>query len=303
MEDPKNAKGVVRREVVETITPGAAFADDLLDGARNNFLCALNIAARNGRASPPPISRRASSVSCSATPPISSRCSRGWRRARWCSCAGERAPSLRGPTGEGPLVTERERWEFDPALARDELQRQFGVASLEAFGIGASDAPAVGAAGALLRYLRELQPQGVPHLARPIVERAGSAMPLDEMTRRNLELVESLRGGDRRGRCIDVLDRTVTPMGARLLRSWMLAPLTERARDRCAARCGGRARRRRARARDAARRARRRARHRATRQQSRRRARHAARARRARRIARAAARGVRQRRVESAMRA
>ena len=54
-----------------------------------------------------------------------------------------------------------------------------------------------GAAGALLRYLHELQPQGMPHLARPVVERAGSAMPLDEMTRRNLELVESLRGGDR----------------------------------------------------------------------------------------------------------
>jgi len=142
---------------------------------------------------------------------------------------GERAPPMRGLGGEGPLVTERERWEFDPALASDALAQQFGVASLEAFGVGASDAPAVGAAGALLRYLHELQPQGIPHLARPVIERAGSAMPLDEMTRRNLELVESLRGGDRSGTLLDVLDRTSTPMGARLLRSWILTPLTVRA--------------------------------------------------------------------------
>ena len=143
---------------------------------------------------------------------------------------GERAPSPRGPTGEGPLVTERERWEFDPALAsRCAARSSSACASLEAFGIGAGDAPAVGAAGALLRYLHELQPQGVPHLARPVIERAGSAMPLDEMTRRNLELVESLRGGDRSGTLLDVLDRTATPMGARLLRSWILTPLTERA--------------------------------------------------------------------------
>jgi len=67
----------------------------------------------------------------------------------------------------------------------------------------------------------------VPHLARPVVERPGGTMPLDDMTRRNLELVESLRGGDASGTLLHVLDRTQTPMGARLLRQWILAPLTE----------------------------------------------------------------------------
>ena len=81
----------------------------------------------------------------------------------------------------------------------------------------------------MLRYLQELQPGGVPHLARPQIERAGGAMPLDEMTRRNLELVESLRGGTTEGTLLTVLDRTMTPMGARLLRQWLLAPLVERA--------------------------------------------------------------------------
>src|SRR5918994_1079437 len=78
---------------------------------------------------------------------------------------------------------------------------------------------------------------GVPHLARPVLERIGGTMPLDEMTRRNLELVESLRGGDGSGArgsdvsgtLLGVFDRTLTPMGARLLRQWMLAPLVERA--------------------------------------------------------------------------
>ncbi|HET9685161.1 MAG TPA: DNA mismatch repair protein MutS, partial [Gemmatimonadaceae bacterium] len=91
------------------------------------------------------------------------------------------------------------------------------------------DGIAVGAAGALLRYLKEMQPAGVSHLARPVVERTGDVMPLDEMTRRNLELVDSLRGTDTQGTLLAVLDRTTTPMGARLLRQWLLAPLLDRA--------------------------------------------------------------------------
>jgi DNA mismatch repair protein MutS len=228
MEDPKNAKGVVRREVVETITPGAAFADDLLDHARNNFLCALSLAgAHAGIAAADLSTGELRLILCDAADlePFLARLA----PSEMVLVRGESAPAPRGPTGEGPLVTERERWEFDPALAADALRKQFGVASMEAFGIGDADALAVGAAGALLRYLHELQPQGIPHLARPVIERAGGAMPLDEMTRRNLELVESLRGGDRGGTLIDVLDRTATPMGARLLRSWILTPLTERA--------------------------------------------------------------------------
>ncbi len=127
------------------------------------------------------------------------------------------------------LVTERDTWEFDAPLARDDLARQYGVLTLDGFGIEPSDELMIGAGGALLRYLRELQPSGLPQLARPIVERAGGTMPLDEMTRRNLELVESLRGAGSDGTLLSVLDRTATPMGARLLRQWMLAPLADRA--------------------------------------------------------------------------
>ncbi|MGV3709028.1 MAG: DNA mismatch repair protein MutS, partial [Gemmatimonas sp.] len=136
-------------------------------------------------------------------------------------------------TLDGVLRTPREPWEFDSAMAGDELTRHFNVRGLEGFGFDADDHAAIGAAGALLRYLRELQPAGLPHLARPTIERAGGTMPLDEMTRRNLELVDSLRGGaatagGRQGTLLSVLDRSATPMGQRLLRQWLLAPLLDR---------------------------------------------------------------------------
>src|SRR4029077_18487519 len=133
------------------------------------------------------------------------------------------APSL----PDAPARTERDPWEFDAALAREELGRAFGLASLDGLGVAPGDGPAVGAAGALLRYARELKPGGLPHVTRPTVVRRGEVPPLDEMTRRNLELVEPLRPGTTGATLLDVLDRTLTPLGARLLRRWLLAPLVQ----------------------------------------------------------------------------
>ena len=251
IEDPKLAKGIVKRAVVETITPGAAFSDDLLDVTRNNFLCAIQaIGAQVGIAAADLSTGELRLVRC-ATGDADAVLARLAPREVLVASAGARTGATAGATaghgahaaggGEsvaealaattGALLTPREAWEFEPALAEDALALQFGVQSLEGFGIGAADAIVVGAAGALLRYLRELQPGGLPHLARPVVERPGGTMPLDEMTRRNLELVESLRSStdtsDTSGTLLGVLDRTQTPMGARLLRNWILAPLTE----------------------------------------------------------------------------
>jgi DNA mismatch repair protein MutS len=229
VEDPKLAKGIVRREVVETITPGAAFSDDLLDGALNNYLCAVCDAAGAVGIAAADLSTGELRLICSTAadaPAVLARLAPSEVLvARGSPSSALHAASARE---EDALVTEREAWEFEPTLAADELARQYGVASLEGFGIGNGDAQAVGAAGALVRYLRELQPAGLPHLAAPIVERDGSSMPLDDMTRRNLELVESLRGGGTAGTLLAVLDRTTTPMGARLLRQWLLAPLAQR---------------------------------------------------------------------------
>ncbi len=253
VEDPKLAKGIVKREVIETITPGAAFSDDLLDSARNNFLCAVVLRAATADALAP--ARSGAAHDAVQVGIAAADLSTGEFRLVTTSRADADAvlarlaprevvvPSRDG-AGSGAsdadaaldallqplqaLVTARAAWEFDHERATDSLAQQFAVASLEGFGIQAGDAPALGAAGALLRYLRDVQPSGLPHLARPVVERPGGVMPLDEMTRRNLELVESLRGGEETaGTLLSVLDRTQTPMGARLLRQWILAPLTD----------------------------------------------------------------------------
>jgi DNA mismatch repair protein MutS len=230
IEDPRLAKGIVKRAVIETITPGAVLADDLLDGSRNNYICALYAADGPDAI----IGVAAADVSTGelrlATLPRAELEPMLARLAPRELVVAAGMPPLRTPTrgSEGPLVTEREVWEFDAGLATDELVRHFGVASLDGFGIGSTDGSAVGATGALFRYLRELQPGGLPQLGRPIIERPGGSMPLDEMTRRNLELVESLRGGSE-GTLLSVLDRTATPMGARTLRQWLLSPLVVKA--------------------------------------------------------------------------
>jgi DNA mismatch repair protein MutS len=232
VEDPKLAKGIVRREVIETVTPGVAIADDLLEGTRNNYVCAIfEGGGRREEGADHQIGIAAVDISTgelrlavtrrSDLEPLLSR----FTPREIVVQAGSSLPPP--PTS---LVTEREPWEFDSATAAEDLARHFGVLGLDGLGIGAADVPAIAAAGALLRYLKELQPAGVS-LARPIVERAGGVIPLDEMTRRNLELTESLRGGDVQGAgtLIDVLDRTTTPMGARTLRQWVLAPLASAA--------------------------------------------------------------------------
>lgn len=237
VEDPKLAKGLVKREVVETITPGAVFADDLLDGSRANYVCAVALGSDTARnASRDQIGVAAADLStgelrlfvvtAADAPAVLARLAPRELLLVRNATSPELDAALR--VVDNALVTEREGWEFDAQLAGDELTRQFDVRSLEGFGLGAEDSAAIGAAGALLRYLRELQPGGLPHLARPIVERPGGIMPLDEMTRRNLELVESLRGGEVAGTLLSVMDRTTTPMGQRLLRSWLLAPLLDR---------------------------------------------------------------------------
>ncbi len=223
MEDPKVAKGIVRREVVETVTPGSILADDWLAQNRNNYLVAVD--ARADEAGIAALDLITGEFVLETVP----RAEVGPALARY-EAAELVAPagSSRG-TAEGAMCTERESWEFDPDLAREDLARTFGVASLDGLGVDAADAPALGAAGALLRYARELKPGGVPHLSRPRIVRRGDVLPLDDMTRRNLELVEPLRPGTAGATLLELLDRTLTPMGGRLLRRSVLAPLVDSA--------------------------------------------------------------------------
>jgi DNA mismatch repair protein MutS len=249
MEDPAEAKGIVRRAVVETVTPGAVLADSLLAAGRNNFLAAVvELAAPAGpagAAEPGGAGRAAADVAYAVAAVDVSTGEVAVSGVAPAELEAELArlepAELLLPQGlegrrvagaDGAPRTYRADWLFDRELAAEEIRRRYRVTSLDGFGFQAGDDGLVRALGGLLAYLAEVQPAGLEHLRAPRLERAGGAMALDEMTRRNLELVEPLRAelagrGGRAGTLLEVLDETRTPMGARLLRRWLLRPLVE----------------------------------------------------------------------------
>ncbi|UCD23257.1 MAG: DNA mismatch repair protein MutS, partial [Gemmatimonadota bacterium] len=221
VEDPRLAKGVVRREVVETLTPGAVFAQDWLEGGRNNFLVALHPGDPVGLAAID-LSTGEFQLETTAARDLEAAIARYMPREIVVP-EGQAAIGL----PESIMVTERELWEYDSAMAVEDIQRRFGLHSLDGLDIEPGDEPSLRAASALLKYATELQPGGLPHLARPQIRRSGNTIPLDQMTKRNLELEEPLRSDLPGGTLLAVIDRTVTPMGARLIRQRLLAPLRD----------------------------------------------------------------------------
>jgi DNA mismatch repair protein MutS len=227
VEDPAEAKGIVRREVVETVTPGAVLADALLTAARNNYLVALGPAEADAVAF--------GAVDISTGEVVGGVVPAGRLEAELARFEAREvlvpqswdARPIAG--AEGSSRTVRPDWLWDPDQGADELRRRYRVHALDGFGIEAADRAVVGVLGAVVAYLADVQPAAVATLRPPVLERAGAGMTLDEMTRRNLELVEPLRAdASRNGRAatlIEVIDETRTPMGARLLRRWLLRPL------------------------------------------------------------------------------
>ena len=127
-----------------------------------------------------------------------------------------------------PTSAPGEAW-FDPKAARRCLTTHFGTADLLGFGAGELG-PALAAAGALLSYAREVARINLDMVQQLTPYQSSGHMALDEATRRNLELVRPLRGTGRKGTLLGLLDRTMSPMGGRLLRDWLVSPLTELAR-------------------------------------------------------------------------
>jgi DNA mismatch repair protein MutS len=228
VEDPALAKGIVRREVVETITPGAILAESLLTERRNNWLVALNEAGTNAFAlAVADISTGEVVATLVAATDL------GSELATYETAELLLPESWRERTFDGidePVRTHRPDWLFDAGVAAEELRLRYGVHTLDSFGITDDDGPLVSVLGALVAYLAEVQPSAIASLRPPALSRAPETMVLDDMTRRNLELVEPLRAGPRDGRggtLVDVIDETATAMGARLLRRWLLRPLVD----------------------------------------------------------------------------
>ena len=221
VEDPAEAKGIVRRQVVETITPGAVLSDSLLSEKRNNFLVALN-RSNDGTYALAAVDASTGEVIGILLSPESLET----ELARFEPAEILLPQSLLDfNAGNGASMTFRADWLFDKSFAKEELRRRYNVLSLDGFGFQPGDDALIGALGAAVGYVAEVQPGAVAALRAPRVERQGRWMALDEMTRRNLELLEPLRSDARGGTLIDILDETLTGMGARLLRQWVLRPL------------------------------------------------------------------------------
>jgi DNA mismatch repair protein MutS len=226
VEDPAEARGIVRREVVETVTPGAVLADALLVERRNNHLVALLDAGTDVALAAVDASTGEVTVQMGPAAGLEAELAR-YEPAELLLPAGMVGREV--PAAATASRTYRPDWIFDAQHGRAELLRRYRVASLDGFGFESADVALVGVLGALVTYLAEVQPASLEALRPPRIERAGDAMVLDEMTRRNLELVEPLRADARSARAstlIEVIDETQTPMGARLLRRWVLRPLT-----------------------------------------------------------------------------
>ncbi|MCG6923121.1 MAG: DNA mismatch repair protein MutS [Acidobacteria bacterium] len=232
MEDPRTAKGVVHREVVRVITPGTQLEASALEPAETSFVMALE---------PGPSSVGAAWLDATTGEFFAAEWDGPGRYDRLRDEIGATAPReilVRGnaelptwlsdpaqPEGAIPRAPVEDR-SFEAERARRELLAHFGVVTLEAFGCESLPAAAA-AAGAALRYVRETQKRDLTHVTGLVTRGSGDALVIDSVTRRNLELTESLADGSRRGTLLDVLDHTRTPMGARLLRERILRPLVE----------------------------------------------------------------------------
>jgi DNA mismatch repair protein MutS len=227
VEDPALAKGIVKREVTETVTPGTVLADALLSERRNNYLVSVVPEETGGYAlAALDVSTGEMSTQMVRGEDLTGELGRLEPSELLLPRSVEDAPPAY-EAGSKHARTYRDDWMFEEDVCEGELLAAYALQSLEGFGFQSGDGGLVRAAGALVQYLKEIRPGGVSHLRPVRILRPGSVMLLDDMTRRNLELVEPLRTGEEGGTLLEVLDETVTAMGARLLRRWILEPLVE----------------------------------------------------------------------------
>ncbi len=239
VEDPKKAKGLVKREVTRVVTPGTLTDDSLLDPRESNFLAAVCEAA--------PVKTSKGATSNSVSEPVVGMAWVELSTGRFhASCfpksklvdellrVGPAECLLAEGSGVLPdyatrdtLVTERPPWSFSLDTAVEKLSDHFGTKGLSGFGFEETDDPAIQAAGAVLDYLQETQKTSLDHIESLVPYRTGYCLEIDEATRRSLEITRTLRDGRRDASLLGVMDRTVTAMGSRMLAEWLASPLTD----------------------------------------------------------------------------
>ena len=227
MEEPDPKKKIIHREVNRIVTPGTVTDETLLDPLAPNHLIAL-VPSRGNTYGVAWVDLSVGTFSATDIPVarLTDELSR-LVAAEIIFPEKESAIITRDASSSLPRTqTPRPDWTFDHATTLSALKTHFQVGTLTGFGFEDSQ-PCITAAGALLLYLQETLKASLAHVRRLKPHRPEASLTLDEVTRRSLELTRTLRDGQRDGSLLSVLDRTVTPMGARLLHDSILAPLTD----------------------------------------------------------------------------
>lgn len=220
VEDPATARGLVERAVTEVVTPGTALAEGLLTARENNFLAAAAVEKGTVGVAVADVSTGEFGIDEAPLDRLAEMLER-WR-PREILLAEE--SDLVSP--EGILVSRRPGWQFTPAEGEETIRRHFGIVSLDGLGLG-SPGPGLGAAGALLRYLKEVRNADLKHITGIRRLESATTMYLDDATRRNLEIFKPAFPDGPDTSLLHVLDRTATAAGARRLRAWLEQPLLD----------------------------------------------------------------------------
>ncbi|HJA19646.1 MAG TPA: DNA mismatch repair protein MutS [Candidatus Mediterraneibacter ornithocaccae] len=230
VEDPKTAKGIVKREVVRIVTPGTNLDTQALDESKNNYImCIVYIADRYGVSVADITTGDYFVTEIEDSARLMDEIYRFSPSEIICNEAfymsGMDLDGMRDRLGI--TIYSLDAWYFDDAVCRQKLLDHFKVSSFVGLGLADYDCGVI-SAGALLQYLLETQKNDLSNLTHITPYTSGKFMMLDSSTRRNLELCETLREKQKRGSLLWVLDKTKTAMGARTLRKYIEQPLIDK---------------------------------------------------------------------------
>ena len=222
LEDPKTAKGLVKRGITELVTPGVAYNDMVLEVKENNFLCGLHLTDKVHGISFLDVSTGEFYVAQGDLAYIDKLLSNF--RPSEVVLQRKKLHWFQEHFPEKYYCNTFDDWVFAPDFANELLTKQFGTASLKGFGVEDLDMGVI-AAGAVMHYMHETQHSQTANICRLSRVERDKYVWLDRFTVRNLEMVGS--ANDNAKTLLDVVDQTLTPMGSRLMRRWVLMPLKE----------------------------------------------------------------------------
>ena len=227
VQDAREAKGLVERDVVRIVTAGTITEEEVLEGGRPNYLAAICVERGLVGTAWLELSTGQFTISHCREEQLEDELARiDPAELLLAEDYDFKVPAFEAPVRRCP------RFDFDPKSAQDELSEFFGTRGVEGFGLDEQqDRLVIAAAGALIRYVRDTQRSALPHVRK--IERfvRGSRMALDRATRASLELVHTQRG-EFGGSLLATIDRSLTPMGKRLLRDCVLVPFVDLERIR-----------------------------------------------------------------------